>query len=256
MVTLCAASSVNLPATLEALVACTDQIKFAECLLFTDADVAAPPSIRVVRTPRLESGRDYSHFLLHDLVGHVRTSHCLVVQWDGFVLDAAHWEPGFLDYDYIGSPWPQFHDGHDVGNGGFSLRSLRLLKACQDPRFKDVHPEDVAICRMNRALLEDEHGIRFADHATAGRFAYERSQSAGPTFGFHGAFNMIPVLGPERFWDLYLTLDDRETVFRDYALFVRQLRAESSGWRLPARLTWDRLQEMLGGSARLRRQAT
>ena len=130
--TLCAASSVNIDATVEALRASADQIDFAECLLFTDADVSLPDGIRNIPARRFNSGRDYSHFLLEGLVDHVRTPHCLIVQWDGFVLDAGRWNPAFLDYDYIGAPWPQFHDGHDVGNGGFSLRSARLLQACRD----------------------------------------------------------------------------------------------------------------------------
>jgi hypothetical protein len=221
-VTLCAASSVNVSATVEALVACMDQIDFAECLFFTDAEIAAPPPILKVAVERLDSGAAYSRFLLHGLVDHVRTSHCLVIQWDGFIIDAARWVPQFLDYDYIGAAWPQFHDGHDVGNGGFSLRSLRLLEACQDARFEDGHPEDVAICRTNRALLESEHAIRFADRATAESFSFERGQPSA-AFGFHGVFNMIPVLGADRFWKIYRVLDDRSTIFADFALVFRQL---------------------------------
>lgn len=224
MVTLCAATSVNLPATISALRECLHKVAFAECLLFTDAAVdASHADIRVVPIAPLGSADDYSEFILRGLVDHVQTSHCLVIQWDGFVLDADQWDSGFLDVDYIGAPWPQFDDGHDVGNGGFSLRSRRLLEACRDPRFRGGQAEDVAICRANRKLLEEEHGLRFADRATAERFAFERSAPSGSTFGFHGVFNMIPAVGPERFWDLYGGLDDTTTAFVDYRVLMGQL---------------------------------
>jgi hypothetical protein len=140
-VTLCAATSVNVDATIAALSACIDQVRFANCLLFTDGAVTADHrGISVVPLERLSSSSQYSNFMLRDLVDHVRTPHCLVVQWDGFVLDARSWDPQFLEFDYIGAPWPQFDDGHDVGNGGFSLRSRKLLEACRDPAFDVRHP--------------------------------------------------------------------------------------------------------------------
>ena len=241
-VTLCAASSVNLAATIAALRSCLDQADFAECLLFTDAaDLAADPAIRIVPTPRLNSSQDYSRFILRELADHIRTEHVLIVQWDGFIVDAGQWTADFLEFDYIGAPWPQFGDGHDVGNGGFSLRSRKLLDACRDPSFHDEHPEDIAICRSNRDLLESKHGICFADRSTAARFAFERTPQIGATFGFHGIFNLSRVLGPDRFWQIYSTLDDRRTAFTDYGLLMRQLGRGRDPTARRARLTWDRV---------------
>ena len=239
-VTLCAVTSVNLPATVAALRACLKQIDFAECLLFTDEMIpSVDPDIRVIPISRIRASFGYSEFLLRDLVDHLRTDHCLIVQWDGFVLDASRWDPCFLDYDYIGAPWPHFPDGHDVGNGGFSLRSRKLLQACFDPRFKGGHPEDVAICRTNRQFLESEKGLRFADVQTASRFAFERTSPSGPTFGFHGVFNMIPVLGPERFWEIYSMLSDRSTAFVDYRRLMQQLGMGPRATERRVRLTSD-----------------
>jgi hypothetical protein len=227
-VTLCAATSINVAATVWALRRCLQQIEFADCRLFTDR----PPTdldsrIQVVRINRLSSAKDYSHFVLRELAGLVESSHVLLVQWDGFVLDAEQWDSAFLACDYIGAPWPQFGDGHDVGNGGFSLRSRKLLEACSDARFQLKHPEDLAICRLNRMLLEREHGIRFAERSLANRFAFERARPNGRTFGFHGVFNMIPALGTDRFWERYQDLDDKSTAFVDYPLLFRQL---GTGW--------------------------
>lgn len=245
-VTLCAAASVNVSATVEALVASIEKVEFAQALLFTDAEIAeAHPELRVVPIERLASASEYSDFLLCRLADYVTTSHCLVVQWDGFVLDADQWLPEFLSYDYIGAAWPQFDDGHDVGNGGFSLRSRKLLDACLDPRFQRGHPEDVAIARVNRSFLEAEHAIRFADRGVAERFSFERTARSGPTFGFHGIFNMVPALGPDRFWDAYCSLDDRHSAFVDYGLLMRQLGDGAEPLARRGRLSVDLLRNML-----------
>ena len=234
-VTLCAVTSVNLSATVAALEACLDQAEFDECLLFTHVDILPDnPRIRVISVPQINSAHAYSLFMLQRLVLYVRSQHCLVVQWDGFIIDSKQWRTSFLDFDYIGAPWPQFVDGHNVGNGGFSLRSRRLLEACTDPRFDISAVEDVAICRTNRRFLEQVYGISFADELTAGSFAFERTEPVVPTFGFHGAFNMMTVLGRERFCQLYETLDERKTGYNSYKFVM--IRIGDSGRALKRRL--------------------
>lgn len=248
-VTLCAVTSVNLPATIAALQACMKGVDFAEVLLLTDREPAAlPPGISKVAIRPLNSAADYSQFMLCELAAHISTDHCLVVQWDGFIINPGQWDQRFLDVDFVGAPWPQFTDGHDVGNGGFSLRSRKLLRACASPGFVASHPEDVAIGRINREYLEREHDIRFADRGIAERFAFERAESVGPTFGFHGVFNMVDLLGQDCFWALYETLDDKSSVFRDYRLLMKQSGPGAAGLRRKARLTLDRLGRLLGGS--------
>lgn len=245
-VTLCAATSINVDATLMALEASLKQAEFADCLLLTDAAVLPSSTrVRIVPIKRIRSAADYSAFVLRELVNHIHSEHCLIVQWDGFVLDAAQWDPAFLDYDYIGASWPQFSDGFDVGNGGFSLRSRKLLVACRDERFLGGHPEDVTICRDNRLFLERVHGIRFAERPIADRFSFERSPPAEPTFGFHGIFNMVPVYGANPFWEIYSRLDDRRTAFVDYRSLMRQLGAGSNPLEKRIRLTLDLMKSWL-----------
>lgn len=215
-ITLCAAASVNVEATVLALGRSLAQVEFGDSILFTDSELKrVPDDVRIVPIGRLASSADYSRFLLRELIKHIRTDHVLIVQWDGFILSAADWDDAFLEFDYIGAPWPQFDDRWKVGNGGFSLRSRRLLEACLDRHFSPLHPEDLAICRTNRAMLETSHGIRFADEWVARRFSYERERKMAPTFGFHGAFNMPAEMGRDAFWQLYRTLDDRRSIFHD-----------------------------------------
>jgi hypothetical protein len=83
----------------------------------------------------------------------------LLVQWDGYVCNPDAWDPAFLDCDYIGAKWFWHNDAMRVGNGGFSLRSRRLLEALQDPRIALSVVEDETICRTFRPLLERDYGI-------------------------------------------------------------------------------------------------
>lgn len=164
--------------------------EFGAVVLFTAAERlrADCSGIRVVGVS-IDSIAAYSAFMLTGLVPHVRTTHALVVQWDGFPTRGDCWDDRFLDYDYIGAPWPDVAPGGAVGNGGFSLRSRRLLQALATPGMVLGHPEDLAICRDNRRQLETEFGIRFAPVDMAARFAYERCPPTGRSFGFHGLFN-------------------------------------------------------------------
>jgi hypothetical protein len=189
-ITLVAVSDVALEATARALAISQGGMRFAEALLLTSRE--PPPDLRATwrKIGPIASREAYSRFMIHDLHQHIATSHALCVQWDGYVLDPARWNPAFLEYDYIGAPWPHFADSMCVGNGGFSLRSWRLLEACATLDIGD-EAEDIAICRTNRRVLEERFGLRFAPEHIARQFAFERRAPLGDEFGFHGAFNMV-----------------------------------------------------------------
>lgn len=239
-VTLCAVTSVNVAATLRAVEASLSQVRFGACKLFTDVLLQPGcPELEIVRIASLRSSAAYSDFLLSHLVDYVVTTHCLVVQWDGHVLDAGRWQDAFLDYDYIGASWPQFSDGHDVGNGGFSLRSRRLMELCRDPAFIPVHPEDVAIGRTNRDWLEG-HGMRFAPRDLADSFAAERSGDPRQTFGYHGVWNMPRAIGVDTFWHVYRELDERGTLVRDFGSLLCDVVSGPRGILRAGRMIADR----------------
>jgi FkbM family methyltransferase len=164
------------------------QCRFERALFLTDRPVDAP-GIDVVLIPPIASIADYSRFMVKSLADHVRTGFALVVQYDGYVLAGARWEAAFQDYDYVGAPWGR---PSRVGNGGFSLRSQKLLRALRDPRIEhNLVPEDLAICETYRSLLETEHGIRFAPPEVAARFSFETLTPPGPTLGFHGIAHLV-----------------------------------------------------------------
>jgi hypothetical protein len=209
-VTLCCVDTRDPALAIWALQRCMAQIRFAEVLLFTRASLlpSPPAGVRVVDV-HVDTIEAYSQFMLRGLAQHLRSSHLLVAQWDGFVRDAARWDAAFLDYDYIGAPWRDAPTGHSVGNGGFSLRSSRLLQALLDPGLRLTHPEDESICLVNRDLLEGRHGVRIAPLEVARRFSYERVDPPSPTFGFHGLFNFQRELSTAELHDIVVRLPDR-----------------------------------------------
>lgn len=195
-VTMVAASSLAINATVSAFHRSLEQVQCAAVKFFTDAPLPKGSDARIERVPipRLVSKAAYSDFILGELWRHVDTAHVLVIQWDGYVLDGRRWDPGFLKADYIGAPWPQFRDGMRVGNGGFSLRSTSLMRAVSTIAEPGSGAEDVVIARLLRPRLE-QRGFRFADEDLARRFSFERTRRSGTEFGFHGVFNLPAVAG-------------------------------------------------------------
>ena len=142
----------------------------------------------MIPIPHIGSIEEYSRFMIEDFHRYVETDHALCIQSDGFVLNPEAWTDEFLEYDYVGAPWSEGSgvagpDGIDrnqvgayVGNGGFSLRSRRLIQAvaglARQGKIPHMNPEDVAICANHRAELEGM-GMRFAPLPLAARFALE-----------------------------------------------------------------------------------
>ena len=203
-VTLVGIDCVDLDRLLLAMEICQKDFEFAEVKILSSLE--SEKSDKIIKIDPLNSLEEYSHFVIYELDKYIETDHVLIVQHDGFILNPAAWTDEFLDYDYIGAPWlvlnwlvekcdfpAKLIGQRVVGNGGFSLRSKKLLtliaKLAREGRFERYNFEDVAICVYYRQLLEDQ-GIRFAPVELAQRFSFE---SEGPDnyqwdgqFGFHG----------------------------------------------------------------------
>lgn len=196
-VTLACVDTLNHALALRAIDRSRRGLRFARTLFVTDAipdDVAVAAGVDVARIEPLASRDDYSRFVLKSLLHHVHTPHVLLIQWDGYVANPDAFDPAFLECDYVGAKWYWFDDAMRVGNGGFSLRSRKLLEALQDRRIDLVEAEDITIGRAFRPLLEREFGIRYASEAMADRFAFEAAYPTGMPFGFHGLYNFCRVV--------------------------------------------------------------
>ncbi len=214
--------------------------RFARAILFTHPIDAVPHTdgIERIDSGPLDSITAYSHFMVRRLAAFIDTRHVLVSQWDGFVVDPSAWSDEFLQWDYIGAPWPHEPAPFNVGNGGFSLRSRRLLEAGADARIEQVHPEDRVLCVQYRALLEREHGLRFATAEVARRFSFEREEPAGPCFGFHGAHHLPRFLDEQRMAQWLDELPEGYTGGRETRRIARGLmrhRMSALAWRLMQR---------------------
>lgn len=166
---------------------CMAVADFQECLLLGARPDSLPEGITHIDIGPLASIQAYSEFMIRRLGDHTRGEHVLVIQWDGFILHPECWTDDFLTVDYIGAPW--WRRAVPVGNGGFSLRSRRLLTALRALNPPRTHPEDYCICDLYRTELEQRHGIVFAPVELAVRFAFEDPDPGTPTFGFHGFYN-------------------------------------------------------------------
>ncbi len=164
----------------------------AQVLVFSDRADTWPAGCELVRIDPIRHIQTYNRLITKDLAEHLRADHVLVIQYDGFVLNPIRFEAKFLQQDYIGAPWPQFAQDQ-VGNGGFSLRSRRLVDAVAALPYADAsEPEDVFICRSSRRALEAT-GLRFAPPELAQRFSVEWPPVPHPTWGFHGVFHLPAV---------------------------------------------------------------
>jgi hypothetical protein len=203
--TLVAVSSNLIDETLYALRYSLSKIRFTESLFLTSAPILSTADIRVQPIPPITSVDEYSNFIIYELHKFIKTSYCLIVQWDGFVINDRCWTNEFLEYDYIGAPFKKRLDDpvyatdnmgtfYAVGNGGFSLRSKSLLLASTKlglvrPFWSSSNNEDGFFCVENRRTLES-HGFKWAPEALATRFSNEcgmlDKNYFRHSFGFHG----------------------------------------------------------------------
>lgn len=173
-----------------------EQCSFGGVKFFTHR----PELKHAVIIPRLKSWGHYSQFITNNVWNYIATSHILVVQWDGHVVDGGKWSDEFLRCDYLG-PYLGEHNGCAVYNGGFSLRSRRLFNAMWKvmpggPDFEKGGPqEDAFICVNQRRALESL-GCVIGDRGLARSFAVDGSSvNSGPMngeFGFHSYCTVFP----------------------------------------------------------------
>jgi hypothetical protein len=163
-----------------------------------------------VRINRFASIDDYSEFVFKCLWPFCATEKIMIVHWDGHPANACYWDPEFINCDYIGAPWAWAQDQFRIGNGGFSIRSKRLMELCKNvqlrrhPEIPYANAEDIVIGRIYRRTLEDA-GLSFASDELATQFSYETGPLREDVFGFHAPSNM-PLFVSED--DLLETVDD------------------------------------------------
>jgi hypothetical protein len=141
--------------------------------------------------------QNYSRFILWGLADFIKTDICIIVQWDGYGVHMERWTDDFLNYDYIGAPWPIWliNCMPRVGNGGFSLRSKLWLETGKSLASVYVdEPEDVFCCQKHLKHYQ-ARGCQIAPIEIAMKFSVECSIEEYPSwsicqsFGFHSWFH-------------------------------------------------------------------
>ena len=204
--------------SIKAIYTCMSFAKFGEIKLVTTIDyvekyreeLSSDGIIVEEQVRQLTNIDEYNEYILYHLYNHINTDYCLIVQDHGFIINPESWNDSFFQYDYIGAPWPLKDNAYitpygehiRVGNGGFSLRSKKLInlpneveipfRVSDQPDFYKMFGcentnEDGNICVHNRHIFE-ENGCKIAPLEVAKYFSYEspipENQGILP-FGFH-----------------------------------------------------------------------
>lgn len=172
---------------------CERKVVFGDVLVFTDrVSQFQRADRRVIPVPDWDKKIGWSKCFWMDVPLHVRTSHALCIQWDSWVVDTGAWQDEFLQYDFVGAPW-WYQDGLNVGNGGFCLRSARMMRYIRKnrssyPVVTDL--DDDLFCRRYRPGLQAA-GFEWAPEPIAQAFAFEivRPNKEQRHFGFHAVYN-------------------------------------------------------------------
>lgn len=146
---------------------------------------------------------DFNRFLVHGFSDYIDTDLCLTVHDDGYAVNPHRWSDEFLDYDYVGAPWPLWLTAlsikhgpslrNRVGNGAFAIHSRKFLQW-----QKQLPPvgDRTADCYICRTCARDarKHGLKIAPLKVACRWSFELPLSWRPShklehsFGFHGTW--------------------------------------------------------------------
>lgn len=204
-VTLVAVSSIKINETIQALEYSYKNIEFGDVLFITDANFEHS-EIKKVSCEPIKNIDEYSRYMFHELHKHINTEYALTIQYDGFVVNPDMWNDEFFNYDFIGAPWPDNDPSHiyketgeyiRVGNGGFSLRTKKLLQAPTQLNLKFesfvyegvgyLNEDGLFVHAYRKELLE--YGIKYAPAELAYKFSREYQcdefDNTIEPFGFH-----------------------------------------------------------------------
>jgi len=187
--------------TILSLLECSESIQFGAIKLLSNKKPDnLPDKIEFCECENITNINVYNNFMFLSLYKYVDTSHCLTVQDHARILNPKKWDDNWLYFDYIGSPWPvvpnsyMANDGtrSRVGNGGFSLRSRKLMELPSRMGYylkeeQGYYNEDGNICCYWKSEFL-KNGIKYAPLTVAVEFSYETPMAENLNvipFGYH-----------------------------------------------------------------------
>ena len=158
--------------------------------------------VRLVDSVPCNGIDEWNKNIIYHLTDYVDTPFCVLIHPDGYVVNPEMWDDDWLNYDYIGAPWPLPTDDYSyrtptgeivrVGNS-VSLRSKKILdlpKKLMLPwqAYYGNTNEDGFLTCHNRDALE-ANGVKFAPIEVAKWFSKEidipENQDVEKPFCFH-----------------------------------------------------------------------
>ena len=186
-ITLVAMASTDIYATVRALMYSSKNIKFGRILFLShEKPWYLPSKMDFEYTSKNKDVYEWCYKIVYELYKYINTDYIILVHNDGFIVNPAQWKDTFLDYDYIGAPWPipendsyRDLDGNlvRVGNS-VSLRSKRILELPSklnlpwEDENKGNYHEDGFLCCKSKLLLE-KYGVKYAPLEVAKYFSHE-----------------------------------------------------------------------------------
>lgn len=186
-VTLIALTSVRIPETIKALEYSCRDIEFGEVKIASDIKpTELPDYITHEFTEKSSNIDEWNYNIIYNLSKHINTEFAILIHDNGFIINPSSWRDEFLNYDYIGAPWPMPVDElsyRDINNeiirvgNSVSLRSKKLLDVpnklnLEWKPFNGYTNEDGYIC-VNYRHKYIEEGCKFADIDVAKYFSHE-----------------------------------------------------------------------------------
>lgn len=192
-VTLILADGLNAERGKKVIEHCKSLCDFGSVKLCTHLPVDSEHRVEIMPLNSLVA---YSIWCLTEMHKHIDTEFGLVVQRDGWILNPQSWNNDWLNYDYVA---PLFVQHDDVGSGGFSMRSKKIMEAAAKFIGEwDGTEEHAQFLQHNKARsYEDgvlsltmndgswkyaslEEGAKFGQAGNKGKLYYEPFP-----FGFH-----------------------------------------------------------------------
>jgi len=158
--------------------------------------------VKFITDLSLKSVDEWNKAIVFELRNYINTDYCVLIHADGFVVNPESWKWEWLDYDYIGAPWPLPTDSYSyrtpdgeiirVGNS-VSLRSREMLhlpyqlEVAWRSYFGNTN-EDGFLTVHNRRLFQ-QYGARYAPIEVAKWFSREldipENEDVDKPFAFH-----------------------------------------------------------------------
>lgn len=218
-VTLVSVATTEVEATAKAIQYSVKELCFERVLLLSHYDPNPGDDVyEHIKIEPFNNVGEWGRFVVFELYKYIDTEYIILIHADGFIVNPSSWRDDFLEYDYIGAPWPlpkdsfSFRDyyGNIIRCGNsVSLRSKKMLmlpsKLNLDWESADhgFFHEDGFLCVQNRHLLQAE-GVRYAPLSTAVHFSRERTLSENKNiepFLFHqwsGKNSKYPCFGGKK----------------------------------------------------------